>query len=240
MINIFVDGCRKKVGDGGYGYLIFHDGKMVIGGGHKQNTTNNVMELLAPIMAMTCLHLDFRGTTESIEITSDSKYFVDGFNSWMAKWQANGWCKSGGDIKNLTLWQSLFQFSKTYRIKAKWVKGHNGHKENELCDIIANKCCLSRCYIKGTIPDTGRMLGAYSLSAFVVPDKFGKTTRHDGNDETFLRMMEDGTIVVRDGRGLDEYLNHPSQIEKRKLLNLGEVEVCIVTKEFFNRNKSLL
>lgn len=78
-------------------------------------------------------------------INSDSTYFVNGFNSWMHNWQRRGWrLKNHAPIKNKLLWEILFEAKQKLDIKAHWVKGHNGHKENEEADAICNFAVITK------------------------------------------------------------------------------------------------
>jgi ribonuclease HI len=142
MIEIYVDGCRKKSGHGGWAAIIMLD-KPVLLGGFSSATTNNLMELSGPLNALRYL----KENGDNIKITSDSEYFVRGFNSWMHGWARRSWRRKEGEVKNLSMWQELYElnrgplFSIPKEIKAEWVRGHNGHRENELCDKFANFLC---------------------------------------------------------------------------------------------------
>ena len=140
MIEIYTDGCRKKSGTGGYAAIMLTD-KPLLFGGYRETTTNNVMELAGPFMA---LRYSVKAGIKSVRIPSDSDYFVQGFNSWMHNWHRRNWKRSRfgngkGEVKNLDIWKGLFLLKKKIKkATAFWVRGHNGHLHNELCDSFAN------------------------------------------------------------------------------------------------------
>lgn len=135
-IVIYTDGaCEGNPGPGGYGAII-EDGGMEreISGGER-STTNNRMELRAVIEALKTLE-----TPASVRIVSDSKYVVDGMKSWIHGWRRKGWKTStGAPVKNRELWEELDALSKRHRVRWEWVRGHNGHPENERADSLARQ-----------------------------------------------------------------------------------------------------
>lgn len=143
MIKVYVDGCRKRDGRGAWAAIIMLD-KPVLLGGFSPDTTNNIMELSGPVYALS--HLKENGVS-SAQVTSDSQYFVNGFNQWMHAWCRRGWKRKSkksqrDEVKNLDIWKKLHVLYVTIKsVKAEWVRGHNGHKENELCDQFANFLC---------------------------------------------------------------------------------------------------
>jgi len=222
-VRIFVDGCRKKNGDGGWGGLIYHGEKITFFGGWAENTTNNIMELQGPIEAFRLIP----SNAHKASMTSDSKYFVDGFNDWMHKWSKKDWTNGKKVVANVSKWQTLYEFYKLMSnthakgIEVGWVRGHDGHKENELCDKIANYCCKNKVRVLKTIDNNGRnLLGAYEISHLV--SKEDKEKIHVGFDKdgypinSFLITDEEGKIKVKDGSGLEEYLNDPFVVARRK------------------------
>jgi ribonuclease HI len=133
-LKIFADGsCLGNPGPGGYCAIITDlEKKAVVKGGEKQ-TTNNRMELMAVIAPLEKIKNSYE-----IEIYTDSKYVVDGINSWLEKWKKNGWKTSNKkEVLNKDLWQRLDQLLQKHKVKAIWIKGHNGHPENEYCDKVA-------------------------------------------------------------------------------------------------------
>lgn len=136
MINIYTDGaCKGNPGDGGWGALIIDgDAKNEIFGG-EADTTNNRMEIMAVIMALKTLN-----TESKITIYTDSTYVQKGISEWIDKWKINGWRTSNKkDVKNKDLWIELYDLKSHHQIDWRWVKGHAGHRENEIADMLANK-----------------------------------------------------------------------------------------------------
>ncbi len=135
-VEIFTDGaCRGNPGPGGWGVLIrFGDAEKQIWG-NESNTTNNRMELLAAIKGLEALT---RSCT--VSITTDSQYVRQGITSWISSWKAHQWKNSHKKpVKNRDLWERLDALSGKHNIAWHWVKGHSGHKENELADSLANR-----------------------------------------------------------------------------------------------------
>lgn len=134
-IEIFTDGaCSGNPGIGGWGALLrYKDIEKELSGGEK-NTTNNRMELTAVIEALKALK-----TTCNITLYTDSKYVMCGITEWMENWKRNGWKTTNkkSDVKNIDLWQQLDELIKKHEIRWVWVKGHNGHPENERVDTLA-------------------------------------------------------------------------------------------------------
>ena len=135
-VNIYTDGaCRGNPGDGGWGVLIKYENtsKEIYGG--EKNTTNNKMELKAAIEGLKALN-------ESciVNLTTDSKYVMQGITSWIDNWKKNNWKNSSKkDVKNKDLWLLLDKYVSKHDVKWFWVKGHTGHEENEIADTLANK-----------------------------------------------------------------------------------------------------
>ncbi|MEE0945917.1 MAG: ribonuclease HI [Acutalibacteraceae bacterium] len=134
-VEIFTDGaCSGNPGPGGWGAILRYNGvEKELSGGEKE-TTNNRMELTAAIMALRALKEPC-----SVILTTDSKYLADGIQKgWAASWKKNGWKKA--DKKpalNVDLWEEILVLFDKHDIKINWVKGHNGHPENERCDTLA-------------------------------------------------------------------------------------------------------
>lgn len=128
-ITLFCDGSSLgNPGFGGYcAILRYGDNEKVVSGGMR-DATNNQMELMAVIKGLEALK-------EPCDVTlvSDSSYVVKGINEWLGGWVKKGFAK----VKNPDLWRSYIEVSKTHRIKGVWVRGHDGHPENERCDAIA-------------------------------------------------------------------------------------------------------
>jgi len=130
-IEIFTDGsCLGNPGDGGWCAILRYKGHEKILKGSEKNTTNNRMELLAVIKALEALK-----EACEIELYSDSTYVLRGLNEWL-----DGWIKKDfKKVKNVDLWKKYIDVSKPHKIHINWVKGHSGHKENEICDKIAKE-----------------------------------------------------------------------------------------------------
>ncbi len=104
--------------------------------GGETSTTNNRMELTAVIKALECL----KGNKWPIDITTDSKYVLQGITEWIEGWKKRGWRNaSKKPVLNADLWQRLDELVQPFDIKWHWVKGHSGHPENELADQLANR-----------------------------------------------------------------------------------------------------
>ena len=133
---IYTDGsCLGNPGPGGYGAILsFKGNKKELSQGFKL-TTNNRMELMAPAVALECLKQPCQ-----VELYTDSQYVKNGINQWINKWKLNGWRTSGkSPVKNVDLWQKLDALIGTHEIDWQWVKGHSGHRENEIADQLANR-----------------------------------------------------------------------------------------------------
>lgn len=135
-IEIFTDGaCRGNPGQGGWGALLRCGGREKTLYGGEAITTNNRMELLAAIMALDSLQMSC-----DIVLVTDSKYVMQGMREWIHNWKKKGWkTSSGKPVKNEDLWRRLEQVCEPHDISWQWVKGHSGHRENELADTLANK-----------------------------------------------------------------------------------------------------
>jgi len=138
-IYIYSDGaCKGNPGPGGWGALLVTDGhrKEICGG--EANTTNNRMEMTAVIRALESLK-----RPSTVEVHTDSQYVQKGISEWMAGWKRRNWRTADGKpVKNQDLWLQLDALSQLHRIEWKWVRGHNGHPENERADELANEGVL--------------------------------------------------------------------------------------------------
>ena len=134
-VEIFTDGaCSGNPGIGGWGALLrYKDIEKELSGG-EIDTTNNRMELTAVLEALKALK-----TTCNITLYTDSKYVMCGITEWLENWKKNGWKTSNkkNAVKNIDLWQQLDEIIKHHQIRWVWVKGHNGHIENERVDTLA-------------------------------------------------------------------------------------------------------
>lgn len=132
---IFTDGaCSGNPGKGGWGAVLKYNGTVKEMSEGYSLTTNNRMELLGAIKALEALKEPCHVT-----LTSDSKYLVDAIRlGWLEKWKANGWMRTKKEqAKNVDLLIRLDTQLTRHDIEFVWVKGHNGHPENERCDQLA-------------------------------------------------------------------------------------------------------
>lgn len=135
-IEIFTDGaCRGNPGPGGWGVLLrYGDVEKCLHGG-EANTTNNRMELTAAIEGLKALK-----ESCDVVLTTDSQYVRKGITEWMSGWKQKGWkTASKKAVKNEDLWRLLDELSQQHSIDWRWVKGHSGHRENEIADQLANQ-----------------------------------------------------------------------------------------------------
>ena len=136
MIKIYTDGsCLENPGNGGWAAIIIDDGKKTKIKGSKKNTTNNQMELLAPIEALKKIP---KGS--NVQIFTDSKYVKSGITEWIHNWKKNGWKTANKQkVKNKDLWVELDLLSSQFDIKWSWVKAHSTDKLNNEVDLIARE-----------------------------------------------------------------------------------------------------
>jgi len=134
-VDIFTDGaCKGNPGPGGWGALLRmgkHEKELT---GSDLDTTNNRMEMQAVIQALNAL-------IEPCEITlhTDSRYVIDGMTMWIDGWQKKGWVNaSKKPVKNADLWHDLIEAAARHAIQWEWVRGHDGHPENERVDKLAS------------------------------------------------------------------------------------------------------
>ena len=139
-VEIFTDGaCKGNPGPGGWGAILRmgHHEKELSGG--EAQTTNNRMELTAVIRALGALKEPCR-----IALHTDSRYVIDGITKWVFGWQKNGWKNAAKKpVANAELWQDLIAAVKPHRIDWIWVKGHDGHPENERADRLASDAAIA-------------------------------------------------------------------------------------------------
>jgi ribonuclease HI len=135
-VEAFTDGaCSGNPGPGGWGALLRYDGNERELCGGEEETTNNRMELLAAIEALSALKQPCH-----VRLTTDSTYVKDGITKWLENWKRNGWKTAAKKpVKNQDLWIRLDEQSSRHRIEWCWVKGHSGHPENERADTLANR-----------------------------------------------------------------------------------------------------
>ena len=134
---IYTDGaCSGNPGPGGWGAVILDEKKNETNiSGEEKSTTNNRMELVAPIMALRKIK-----KASKIIIYTDSTYLKNGITTWIKNWEKNGWKSANKKpVKNKDLWITLSKLSKEQIIDWKWVKAHAGNKYNEIADKLATK-----------------------------------------------------------------------------------------------------
>lgn len=155
LVKIYTDGAARgnPDGPGGYGTILnYVDAKGVL---HEREfsqgyvrTTNNRMELMAAITGLEALKRPCE-----VELYSDSKYLVDAFNQhWIDGWLKKGWKRGKNEpVKNIDLWKRMLEAKAPHQVKFIWVKGHDGHPQNERCDELATSAADG----DGLIIDTG-------------------------------------------------------------------------------------
>ncbi len=135
QIEIYTDGaCSGNPGAGGWGALLRYGSTEKELSGGAQQTTNNRMELTAVIEALKALK-----KACDIVLYTDSRYVMDGIQKWLPNWKINNWRTTNkkSAVKNIELWQELDALQSQHNIQWVWVKGHNGHPENERVDKLA-------------------------------------------------------------------------------------------------------
>jgi len=145
-VRVFCDGgCRGNPGPGGWGAVLYSGSASKHLSGFKANTTNNVMELTAAIESLNALK-----KPSVVTLVTDSNYVVQGMTSWIRNWTRNSWKTAGKKpVKNKELWQALARAASRHEVTWVWVKGHNGHPENELADHLANEAMDRRGPVHG-------------------------------------------------------------------------------------------
>ena len=141
MIKIYTDGsCLGNPGDGGWAAIIIENEKKTHIKGSKKDTTNNQMELLAPIKAIEKIPQGSK-----VQIYTDSKYVKSGITEWIHNWKKNGWKTANKQpVKNQDLWTELDNMTIAYEIEWIWVKGHSSDKLNNEVDLIARNAANSK------------------------------------------------------------------------------------------------
>ena len=144
-VDIYSDGSARNnpEGPGGYGVILsctdpegrIHRSERSCG---YERTTNNRMELMGVITGLEALTYPC-----DVHVWTDSRYVVDTFEKhWIDSWMKNGWKRKTGEVKNRDLWERLLKAKKMHSVTFHWVKGHNGHPENERCDELAVQAAL--------------------------------------------------------------------------------------------------
>ena len=135
-LDFYTDGAWSSKSEmGGWAAICIEDDQVIdVQSGYEPYSTNNRMELMAVIMALSALK-----TKCNISLYTDSKYVMNGITEWLANWKRNNWqtANKKQTVKNVDLWQRLDELTQQHEIRWLWVKGHNGHPENERCDALA-------------------------------------------------------------------------------------------------------
>ena len=140
-ISIYTDGaCKGNPGEGGWGAYIEYNNEKVKLYGYEKDTTNNRMEITAAIEALRSIKIK-----SNIIIYTDSKYLMNGINTWINGWKKNNWrTSSNKGVKNVDLWKIIDELNSNHSIKWCWVKGHSGNPGNEMADELANFAITSK------------------------------------------------------------------------------------------------
>ena len=136
VVEIFTDGaCSGNPGPGGYGAIVRQGDRTREISGCERKTTNNRMEMRAVIEALRLLPGSFR-----VRVTTDSNYVVKGMTEWIPGWIRRNWVNSQKKpVLNRDLWERLLELSGPHEIEWQWIRGHDGHVENERCDRLARE-----------------------------------------------------------------------------------------------------
>ena len=138
-VEIFTDGaCKGNPGPGGWGAILrmgAHEKEL---SGNEAQTTNNRMEMMAAIEGLKALK-----SPCTVTLHTDSRYVIDGITKWIFGWQKNGWKNAAKKpVANSDLWLQLLEVARPHKVEWVWVKGHDGHPENERADQLASNAAL--------------------------------------------------------------------------------------------------
>jgi ribonuclease HI len=154
-VSIFTDGaCAGNPGPGGWGAILRHKTNAKTISGWSAHTTNNRMEMLAAIRSLEALKKPC-----DVILTTDSRYLMQGITTWMDAWKRRGWKTANNKpVKNRDLWQELDTLCMKHRVSWVWIKGHNGHPDNELADSLAREAIAKGLGGELREDQTGRMV----------------------------------------------------------------------------------
>ena len=140
QVEIFTDGaCKGNPGPGGWGAILRTGGHEKELSGSAAQTTNNRMEMMAAIEGLKALK-----SPCAVTLHTDSRYVIDGITRWIFGWQKNGWKNAAKKpVANSDLWIDLLDAARPHKVEWVWVKGHDGHPENERADQLASNAALS-------------------------------------------------------------------------------------------------
>lgn len=135
-MTIYSDGsCEGNPGPGGWAAIVDLEGERRELTGAEPKTTNNRMELSAVIAGLRSL-----AQPSNVRVVTDSQYVVKGMREWIHAWRRKGWrSASGSPVKNRDLWEELDGLARNHRVRWEWIRGHNGHPENERADALARQ-----------------------------------------------------------------------------------------------------
>ena len=133
-VTIYTDGaCSGNPGPGGWGAILEYKGQLRELSGCERETTNNRMELMGVISALSALKEPC-----SVELYTDSQYISKAINEgWLRGWKAKNWSRKGGELKNVDLWKRLDGLLSMHSVSFHWVKGHADNEFNNRCDALA-------------------------------------------------------------------------------------------------------
>jgi ribonuclease HI len=136
FVEIYADGaCSGNPGVGGFGAILKSGEKLRELSGCDPMTTNNRMELMGVIFALEALKKPCK-----VRVTTDSTYVMKGMTEWIGTWIRNNWRNSQKkEVLNRDLWERLLKATEPHEVDWSWIKGHNGHIENERCDFLARE-----------------------------------------------------------------------------------------------------
>ena len=135
-VQLITDGaCTPNPGAGGWACILRYKGITREMWGCERKTTNNRMEITAAVRGLAALKEPCE-----VEIVTDSEYLKNGITSWIKGWKRNGWKTAAKQpVKNADLWQRLDEQTQRHAVEWRWVRGHTGHRENEIADSLANR-----------------------------------------------------------------------------------------------------
>ena len=141
IVDVFTDGaCSGNPGPGGWGAILRYGAVEKELSGGEAATTNNRMELRAAIAAIEAMK-----STTHVRLHTDSQYVKNGITTWIHNWKRTGWKTSDKKpVKNVDLWQRLDAAVKSHKVEWIWVRGHDGHVENERADALARAAIPGR------------------------------------------------------------------------------------------------
>ena len=140
-VQIFTDGaCQGNPGPGGWAAILVSGEHRREISGYEPATSNNRMEMQAALEGLRNLKQPCH-----IDLYTDSQYLKKGMEEWLAKWKKNGWRTTAKQpVKNADLWEQLEAAASAHTMRWHWVRGHDGHVENERCDVLANDAIRER------------------------------------------------------------------------------------------------